>query len=698
MSGELAGLCWPRERLGEALVELAIRSGLATEAVEVAAAPADADEGLRDWLEVAADGLDLAVQSRDVLHADLEIALRRLGPTLCLLPPGGPGAVAVLGGGRRWARVLGPDLTVHKLPLSALRAALCGQREARELAEVEELLGAAGVAPRRRDRARAALLGERLATTSVHLGWALQLPASAGLWQQIRRTGLWRRAITFVVAHAVLYGLWIASWILVGRATLQGRTEPGWLAAWALLLLTLVPLQLLGSWCQGLFVLGAGGLLKRRLLLGALRLHPQEVRHLGAGQHLGRVLESEAVESLAVNGGMLGAVAVVELAMAALVLLASSGSQLLLLAGWLAGVVWLGWRHMRSCRSWTAARLDLTHDLVERMVGHRTRLAQQPPERWHLGEDETLRRYLASSRATDRWSARLLYLVPRGWLVLGLAGLMPAFLAAAPPTTLAIGLGGVLLAYRALGTLVGGLWQLAGARVAWDQVGALYRAAGRPRRAPSTAPAAVAQDLATLLQARELCFAYEGRRRAALQNCSLRIDRGDRLLLEGPSGSGKSTLVALLTGLHQPDGGLLLVGGQDARHLSPEAWRRRVAAAPQFHDNHVLSGTLLFNLLLARSGPPAQEDVAAAQAVCRDLGLDELLERMPAGLLQHVGETGWQLSHGERSRLYVARALLQEAAVVVFDESFAALDPETLQQVLAAVMQRAPTLLVVAHP
>ncbi len=71
---------------------------------------------------------------------------------------------------------------------------------------------------------------------------------------------------------------------------------------------------------------------------------------------------------------------------------------------------------------------------------------------------------------------------------------------------------------------------------------------------------------------------------------------------------------------------------------------------------------------------------------------------MPAGLQQMVGETGWRLSHGERSRLYVARALLQNADVVVLDESFAALDPENLQRVLRCVLRRAPTLLVIAHP
>ena len=71
---------------------------------------------------------------------------------------------------------------------------------------------------------------------------------------------------------------------------------------------------------------------------------------------------------------------------------------------------------------------------------------------------------------------------------------------------------------------------------------------------------------------------------------------------------------------------------------------------------------------------------------------------MPAGILQLVGETGWQLSHGERSRLYLGRALLQGAELIVLDESFAALDPQTLRDALAYVLEQAPTVLVVAHP
>ena len=182
-----------------------------------------------------------------------------------------------------------------------------------------------------------------------------------------------------------------------------------------------------------------------------------------------------------------------------------------------------------------------------------------------------------------------------------------------------------------------------------------------------------------------------------LRGCSVRISTGNRLVLEGPSGGGKSTLVSILTGLREPDSGKLLIDGLDLHTLGSERWRQRIAAAPQFHENYVLAETFAFNLFMGRRGNLGAADLEQAEVICRELGLADLLARMPAGMMQMVGETGWQLSHGERSRLYIARALLQDPEVVVLDESFAALDPENLQRAVECVVKRARSLLVIAH-
>ena len=75
----------------------------------------------------------------------------------------------------------------------------------------------------------------------------------------------------------------------------------------------------------------------------------------------------------------------------------------------------LGVRYYRRRRWWTNERLDMTNDLVERMLGHRTRLAQQARSHWNEGEDQALERYLRASEALDQRTAVLLGLVPRGW-------------------------------------------------------------------------------------------------------------------------------------------------------------------------------------------------------------------------------------------------------------------------------------------
>jgi ATP-binding cassette subfamily B protein len=377
----------------------------------------------------------------------------------------------------------------------------------------------------------------------------------------------------------------------------------------------------------------------------------------------------------------------------------------------------------------------MTNDLVERMVGYRTRLAQEDPRRWHLDEDRDLVHYLELSERLDRTGIGLAAL-PGSWLAAGLAAIAYSFVAGpASISRVAISLGGVLLAYQALHTVMSGIQSVVQMTMSWGQVKPLFQAAARPgdgqalipplpsasgrrvgaypewslpqakpegRRGegvpPSPSPGRGAGGEGPLLLARDLNFRYREHGRLALQGCSLQVYPGDRLLLEGPSGGGKTTLAAVLSGLRVAESGLLLLWGYDRLGLGSEAWRRRVVVAPQFHENHVFTETFGFNLLMGRRWPPTPEDVQEAQTLCHELGLDDLLQRMPSGWQQMVGESGWQLSHGERSRVFIARALLQKADVMIMDESFGALDPENLHRALRCALKRAPTLLVIAHP
>ncbi len=726
-SDPMDALGWPEARLAEALEAAARHVGIPTakgaDAVPVWGASELEEAAFDRWVEASAAWLGIEAEPIGVEHADVESTLSRAAPALVRVPPRGTVLVLVGRAGRR-VTILTPDLEPRRVTIEDLRNHLCAAIEGPVKAAIDGWLGGL-LGERQRDRVREAMLRETLRKQRITRCYLVRVPPSASFWAQLRFEGVFSRIALLLGVHAAQYVLGLGAWYTLGSGAFGGGIDRDWLLAWALLLISAVPIQLFSIWTQSEILLSIGTLLKRRLLVGTLRIEQDLLRREGAGQLLGRALEASSLEALALSGGLFAVLALVEVGILAFVLATGPGGvwQLLAFAAWAGLTLGMGWRAFSASRRWTSARRDIVSDMVEQMVGHRTRLAQQRPSRWHDGEDEGLDRYLGLSTTMDRQEA-LLRAMPQGWYLVGLATLLPTIVKGdSSAGSLAVAVGGMLLGAGALTRLTSGLSQVGAAVTAWREVDPLFRAAAEPVVSPSPgfvashllgarlAPAGGGEppvDLAQVghqaaldvpvLDATDLVFGYQGRPQPVLREGSLKIHLGDRVLLEGPSGGGKSTLASLLAGLRRPQSGLLLLEGLDWQTVGPEGWRRRVAGAPQFHDNHVLSETFLFNLLMGRRWPPEPEDIAAAEEVCRELGLGDLLLRMPAGLMQMVGETGWRLSHGEQSRLFIARALLQDAKVIVLDESFGALDPGTVQQCLRCVLQRAPALVVIAHP
>src|SRR5579862_3894434 len=375
---------WPASRLGELLGFLTRRPGLANPQI-----PAD----IFHWLESAALAMGFEAQPAETPYSDFDRQLRHMGPALIHVPTdAGPAFVAILSDGRLLTR----ESKKVRIAAAAIRSAICSSFEAPVLHEIQETLDRAQVPVAKQSRARDAMLRERLRTKRIRGIWLLRLPPSANFREQLRHAKIPRRLIALAGAHALQYALWIIAWWVVGSHVLRGATDRAWLLPWALLLLTLVPLRVLITRLQGWAAIGAGALLKQRLFFGSLRLDPDSLRHQGAGQLLGRVLESEAVEALALSGGFLALVALIEIAASIFVLAAGADGWLQsgLLVVWLGVAALLAWHYFERNRAWTDVRLDMTHDLVENMAGHRTRLAQLPSERWHDGEDEALAKYL----------------------------------------------------------------------------------------------------------------------------------------------------------------------------------------------------------------------------------------------------------------------------------------------------------------
>ena len=712
----ISALAWPISRLGQGLEELARRAGLSPKSKAVLTMPAallnHQSAELGRWMEWAAGRLELEAEPVATPVAELTQLVLDAGPAIIQVQgDGGLEFFLLLKSRWRTVYLIGPDLALHRCKADVLRDMLCGHAEAPYAQEIDNLLDLAHIPTARRPSVRSAMTRERLAASQTGQCWILRASPIASFWTQVRSARLPRRIGWMLAAFGMGYVLEIMGWSLMGMTTLNGQLDTGWMLASGLLMLSLIPVRLLGTWLDAAFALEFGRLLKSRLLTGSLRMDIEVTRHLGAGQLLSRVMDSQALESLAFNGGMGVLVSLLELCFAATILVAGAGGlmHLGLLVVWLVLILAFRWKYVKRLRHWTLMRLEMTHELVERMVGHRTSLAQERPGRRAEREDLAMKDYLAASKSMDQAILPVTGVMPRGWMLVGLAGLAPGLIAGGGNIVgLAIGFGGVMLANRALMGISGGLASLSSAGLAWINVAALFHSASKKSlSAPYLSnaqlsgkqfPADPETDARVkLVDASQLAFRYHASGEPVLRGADLVIYRGDRILLQGASGGGKSTLASLLVGLRTPESGLLLLNGLD-RHTLGDTWHQLATEAPQFHENHVLSGSLAFNLLMGRNWPASDADIEEAKALCVELGLGGLIEKMPSGMMQRVGETGWQLSHGERSRIFLARALLQNAQLTILDESFAALDPQTLEKCLACALKRARTLVVIAHP
>ena len=705
---DLRRYSWPFSKLTEGVAALASAAGLDPGPIANVSTALPTDNPGR-LIETVAAALLIRAGRVSCDLTELDDFLRFSAPSVVRLPESEDNEfLLLLGSARDVIWVLGQDLVRHPLRRAELRAAFRRHSEGPFADSISQLLKEAGLNGRRRSPPRDEVLRQQISRKYTAL-WTLYRPGSANLWRLAQRSHLGRYLAVFLICYLAQYSLLLASWWLIGAAALRGYIDFGLLQAWGLLLLTRIPLVALSSWYQGVVAARAGTLLKQRLLEGTFHLAPELVKREGVGHTLSRVMESEALETLALGGGFLALVAGMELLAAAVVLaLGADGAvQVLALAAWMVLHCFRGADFWRLRSRWTALRLALTRSSTELMIGHRTRLAQRSGDLEGAAEDQALAEYVQDSEAMDRSAAKLQAFLPRGWLLVGVLLLAPGFVAGTSSTAaLAVGIGGVLLAYRALERGVAGFTLLVDAFVAWRESAALFKAGGQREQSGDSlgAPAVAREHFGPtyaapdgeghFLEAHGVEFAYPGGARHVVRNCSFKIDTGDRVLLESVSSAGSSALVSLIGGLRRQSAGLLLVGGLDRGTLPADAWARLVATVAQPHENHVFANTLAFNLLMGRRWPPEAGDLKDAEAVCCQLGLGSLLQRMPGGLHQVVGDTGWQLSQGERARLFIGRALLQNSKLLVIDAALASLDADALGQVLNCVAERAPSVLV----
>lgn len=201
------------------------------------------------------------------------------------------------------------------------------------------------------------------------------------------------------------------------------------------------------------------------------------------------------------------------------------------------------------------------------------------------------------------------------------------------------------------------------AKVAADRIGQVLQAEGMADPIPR-------QDLRFTgdIEFRNVSFCYDGAAEAALKEISVRIRPGEKIAIIGGTGAGKSTVVSTLLGFRMPSAGQLRFDGIPTTKLSRYTMRENISCVLQ--NSTIYSGTIRENIQMGRPGASDAEiwkalDIAQARA---------FVESFPEGLDHEIKQSGKNLSGGQKQRLSIARAVLKDAPIYIFDDSFSALD------------------------
>jgi|TARA_B110000211_G_scaffold48924_1_gene53202 ATP-binding cassette subfamily B protein len=187
-------------------------------------------------------------------------------------------------------------------------------------------------------------------------------------------------------------------------------------------------------------------------------------------------------------------------------------------------------------------------------------------------------------------------------------------------------------------------------------------------------------------------FAYDAKR-PIIKNISFTIKSGQKVAVVGESGSGKSTLVKLLFRFYDCDSGKITIDGQNIRQVTQHSLRKNIGIVPQ--DTVLFNDTLFANV---HYGEPNADSEKVHHAF-KMAHLSDFVARLPDGIDTIVGERGLKLSGGEKQRVAIARTILKNPRILVFDEATSSLDSQSEQAILTAIKEVAEhrTSLVIAH-
>src|SRR5690554_5253727 len=197
------------------------------------------------------------------------------------------------------------------------------------------------------------------------------------------------------------------------------------------------------------------------------------------------------------------------------------------------------------------------------------------------------------------------------------------------------------------------------------------------------------------IEFRNVSLAYKGVK--VLDDVSFKIPAGQSIGITGRTGSGKTLIVNLITRIIEPDSGQILIDGIDQRKFPVEVLRRYIGLVPQ--EPFLFSDSIADNIAYGLPEAPAEELRPRVERAAKLAQLHGELEEFPRGYGTELGERGVTLSGGQRQRTAIARALIREPAILIFDDALSAVDTQTESRILEglAEAQEGRTTIVVAH-
>ncbi len=210
---------------------------------------------------------------------------------------------------------------------------------------------------------------------------------------------------------------------------------------------------------------------------------------------------------------------------------------------------------------------------------------------------------------------------------------------------------------------------------------------------PQQANAAELSILKTKLEFRDIVFTYPGAELPALNGISLTVMAGHRVAIVGPNGSGKTTLANLIPRFYDPDKGHILIDGKDIRDVTLQSLRSQIAMVTQ--NVVTFNDTIAANIGYGRAGASREEIIQAAKRAFAH----EFIEPLPNGYDTIIGEQGSGLSGGQLQRIVIARAILRNPAILIFDEATSQVDADSEAKIHKAIeeIMHDRTSIVIAH-